>query len=232
LIIIVLTAFFYGVPIYYPQLNALQTIGVLIGVFGGIYIFFDAISTLIQPLRSEAHAFKKIAKAIEILERSKEPIAYKEAYHCIKKAYSILDDIELSELEWYEEVNQTFEQLLKNIRVLVLPAVNSHEITIRQLEEIAFAILSLNSKEVRKVNKKLESTYRKTLTVAIPLRERLSTNKNIKHIIFTSIFGIGCGVFYYFATINLGVSKDTALMVSVPAFIGLLAIYFRKPSKE
>lgn len=163
LIFSILVAFFSLVPYFYSQLTSFWTLDALIIVFGGIYVVFEAIPTLYDPLIPEYNAFKKIARAIQTLEKSNEPIAYEEAYRCLKHTNKILKAIELDNLEWYEEINQTLKRFLDNLELIVLPAISNSIIKTEHLEEIALAVFSINSEKIKAVNKTLESesSYKK-----------------------------------------------------------------------
>lgn len=178
-IIVTLAVAFYLIPYFYPQLQALFGIEVLIVLFGGMYVVFGAIPTLYQPLKQEFYAFQKIARAIELLEKSNEPIAYEEAYRCVNKAFKILKGIELKkDINLYEKINQTFEHFLENLQLIVLPAIANSNVKKEHLEEIALALNSINSSEIEVMNKTLESepSYKK----AKPPPRRMET--------FTRIF--------------------------------------------
>jgi hypothetical protein len=58
-------------------------------------------------------------------------------------------------------VNRTFEQLLENLQLIVLPAIKDCLMKKKHLEKIALAIISMSQKKVKEVNKKLESKYDK-----------------------------------------------------------------------
>lgn len=162
LIVFSLIAVFFFIPYFYPQLSQLFVIDALIGLFGGMYVFLNAIPKLYQPLRKEHQAFIKIAKAIEILEKSNEPIAYEEAYRYVKEAYGILRGVELTKyVEWYREVNETFRQFLDNLKFVVLPAISKSNIKKEDLEAVALAVYETNPSEIKAVNHKLEKSYRK-----------------------------------------------------------------------
>jgi hypothetical protein len=95
LIIIFLAVIFYLIPYFNPQLNGLYILCFLLILFGGFYMVFIGFPSLIFPLKSTSRAFKKIVNAIEILENSKNRIAYKEAFNCLNRAYKILDDCKI-----------------------------------------------------------------------------------------------------------------------------------------
>jgi len=164
LIIIVLAAVFYLIPHFYSQLSQLLALDALIILFGGMYIVMDGIPTLGRPLREEYRAFQKVVDAIQILEKSNEPIAYEEAYRCLRHAYKILD-VKMSELGefplWYNKMKEILEQYHENLELIVLPAIFDSNIEIEHLEEIALAVQSPDLQKMKAINKTLESSYRK-----------------------------------------------------------------------
>lgn len=163
LIVVGLVTVLILIGYFYPQFSALFVLGFIIGLFGGFYIVFQAIPTLYKPLRPEQYAFQKIVKAVKVLEMSNEPVAFEEVYGCVKNAHGILADVNLEEdVEWYKEVNETFQRLLENLQLIVLPAIHDSKIKKEHLEEIALAIASMNQAKVREVNEMLESSYEKT----------------------------------------------------------------------
>ena len=193
-IVLGIIAVFY-ILYYYSQLTAIFVINVLIILFGGIYIVFYAIPTLYNPLTPEENAFKKIVRAIEILEKSKESIAYKEAHRCLNKAYKILKNIELNDIEWYDETNQILERFFNNLKLIVLPAVVDSYIQMGHLEEIALAVYEADPDKIKAVNERLElePNYKKSI-----VREREITTfmRKVKEsmigkVLFSLAFGYG-----------------------------------------
>lgn len=164
LIIVIFAIFSYLVPYFYPQFSGLFIIDIFIIIFGGVYII-NAIQVLYQPFifKPEFHAFQEIARAIKILEESSEPIAYEEAYRCLNKAYKTLKKINLDYLEWYEKINQALNRFLENLQLIVLPAIANSNIKTEHLEEIALAVLSVDSSKTEAINTTLESepSYKK-----------------------------------------------------------------------
>lgn len=161
LIVCLIIVFFYAVPYFYPQFSVLLPIGVLAFFFGGMFIIFVASPTLYKPLKEEFQAFQKIAKAIEILEKSNEPIACEEAYRSLKRANKILKGIKLDSLVWYSETNETVKGFLENLELIVLPETITSTIVTEHLEDIALAVVSANPLKIEEVNKTLESNYKK-----------------------------------------------------------------------
>lgn len=157
LIIVALAVVFYLISYFEPQLSGFFVLFLVTTALGGFYIFVDAIPSLIQPLPPISQAFKKIVSAIDWLENSKIDLAYKEAYSCLKQAHKILSDIELDELEWYEDVNQTVEQFIENLQLVVLPATEKSKIRKEDLEEIAVALSSMDVSKLAQMNKSLET---------------------------------------------------------------------------
>lgn len=151
-IIFTLVAYFY---------TLVFIITVLIDFFA-LLVLLASISTWYKPLEPEQYAFRKIMEAIDSLDASSEQ-ASEEAYSNIKGAYKILNKRPLNKtIGWYERANMTFERLVKNLQLIVLPAVNDSEIKKEHLKEIALAINSMNLGKVREVNEMLESNYDKT----------------------------------------------------------------------
>lgn len=163
LVVVILAIVFYLIPYFYPQLILFLVVDIGIIIFGGIYIG-GTIQVLYQPLKLEFHAFQKFAQAIQTLEKSNEPIAYEEAYRFLKHAHKILNKIELGNLEWYNEINETLDQFRENLQLIVLPAVANSNIKKEHLEEIALAVYSTNLPQIEAVNKTLESepSYKKS----------------------------------------------------------------------
>jgi hypothetical protein len=164
LIIVAFAVLFYLVPYAYPQYSALFVIFALLALFGGIYIVWDAIPAIYQPLKPEFYAFKEIARTVQILEKSNEPIAYEEAYRCLRHAHRILENIDLDDLGWYDETNETVKRFLENLQSIVLPAITNNNIRKEHLREIAIALYSMDPSRIAKVNKTLETetTYKKS----------------------------------------------------------------------
>lgn len=163
LTIVILAIVFYLIPYFFPQLSQIFALFVVTAVLGGMYILFQAIPSLYQPFRSELYAFKKIVRAIETLEKSSEPIAYEEAHRFLKHALKILKEIELDNLDWYDEINQTLNRFLENLQLILLPAIAKSNIKKEHSEEIALALYSENPSKIQAVNKTLESepSYKK-----------------------------------------------------------------------
>lgn len=192
LYIVILAIIFFLVPSYYPPLSSLLGIGLLIIFLGGGYILL-VIPDLYQPLRREFYAFKKIVRAIEILNKSKETIAYEEAYQCLRHAHKILKKIDLDNLGWYTKINQTLIRFLENLQLIVLPAIANHSIKKEQLEEIAVALLSIDTSNIEAVNKMLETepSYKKTKP-SPPMTEVL-TKKLRESIVGKLLFSLALG---------------------------------------
>jgi hypothetical protein len=162
LVIVAVAVLLYLVQYAYPQFSALLGIVALIALFGGIYIVFDAIPSIYQPLKLESHAFKEIAQSIEILEKSNETIAYKEACRHLKKAIRIVREIELSDLAWYKQVNVILEEFLsllerfiEEMEKSIVDIIGEMEIPIAEkerLEDIALAIYSRDPMKIDAIN--------------------------------------------------------------------------------
>lgn len=157
----ILVAFCFLVPYFYPKLSALETLGIFILLFGGLYVLNEVIPTLHKPLAIEDNTFKKIANIIQILEKSNEPIAYRESYRRFKDAHKTFTEEKLSRIKWYRETNEVLDQFRENLELIVLPAISDSSIKIEHLEEIALAIYHENPEGIKAINKTLESSYKK-----------------------------------------------------------------------
>lgn len=157
LVIVAVAVLLYLIQFVYPQYSALLVIDALLVLFGGFYTIIDAIPSIYQPLKPEFHAFKEIARAIRLIYQSSDPIAYKEAYRCLRHAHEILTNISLDHLEWYNETNETLERFLENLQSIVLPAITNSNIKKEHLEEIAIALYSIDPSKITEVNKTLEA---------------------------------------------------------------------------
>jgi len=164
LAIVAVAVLLYLIQFVYPQYSALLVIDALLVLFGGFYTVIDAIPSIYQPLKPEFHAFKEIARAIRLIYQSSDPIAYKEAYRCLRHAHEILTNISLDHLEWYNETNETLKRFLENLQSIVLPAITNSNIKKEHLEEIAIALYSIDPSKIAEVNKALEAetSYQKS----------------------------------------------------------------------
>jgi len=206
LIIVILDIVLFLVPYYYPQFGFIWVIFVIVFLFGGIYML-DLVDELYQPLKQEFRAFTKIVRAIEILEKSKEPIAYEEAYRCLKKAYEILD-FEITGLsEWYTKINETLERLRENLQLIVLPATANSKINVGHLEEFALALVSMDSKKIEAVNEILElaPNYEKIKPPPRKMEQFVKTfrESKVRNILYSLVFGYGfilivCLIYVFF----------------------------------
>ena len=86
---------FFVIPYYIEPFRILYVLDMVVILVGGFYVFYSQLPNLVQPLRREYYAFRKVVKAIDFLEKLKEPIAYEEAYHEVEGAYSVLNEISL-----------------------------------------------------------------------------------------------------------------------------------------
>lgn len=244
LIVVILATTFFLIPYFYPQFSVFYVVFVLIMIFGGIVVM-DSIGTLYQPLKTESYAFKKIARAIQILEKSKKPITYEEAYRCLKHAHKILKNIELKDLEWYTKTNQTLKKFLKNLQLIVLPATRDSKIKTEHLEEIALAIHSLNPSQIETINETLEkeTAYKKDLVIAVDihpvtvkiLREAhhgmsafFGSHKILRFASIVSVLFLGCCAFYHVGVSYMDIQKEYVFTASVGAFLTLITLYSRK----
>jgi len=208
LVIAILATIFYLIPYFYPQLILLLVVEAFIGIIGGFYVGFYAISALYQPLSLRFHAFRRIARAIQTLEKSTEPIAYEEAYRCLKHGHKILTTMELGSLEWYSKINETLDRFLDNLESIVLPAVASSSIKIEHLEEIALALYGVNLSEIEEVNRVLESEASYKASKPPPRKTEIFARKLRESTIGKLLYSLGLGygfvlvlcVIYVFAT--------------------------------
>lgn len=228
--------FLLVIPYNYPQLSQLAVLGFIFAITTVFYGFFDAIPRLYQPLSPEFYAFKKIVNAIQTLEESSKPIAYKEAYRCLKNANEILKKMESVEPNWYSEVDGTLEHFYENLELRVLPATSNSRIKVSDLEEVALALYSTNTSKIKAINKTLESKYDKsepkpTITEKFFKKFRQHTSKITVHGLVIAAVIILCIAFYIMVVNNSWASKDVAFAGSIALFIGLLTIYFAKKPK-
>jgi len=163
----VLFAFIVYIMLYYFLIQYrdpyLITFGIVFFVLGGM-ILFNSIQGLLNPLTRESSAFKKIAEGIGILEKSDDPIAYEEAYRCLKKANQILENLEekaLSDFSWYEGINQELKRFVENSELIILPAAKNSSIRKDDLEDVAVAFLGKDLSGLNAVNDILEKAYQK-----------------------------------------------------------------------
>lgn len=235
-IIIGLAIIFFLIPYFYPQYTVVFAIDVLIILLGGFYLVLGGIPKLIEPLEPEYSAFRKIAQAIKVLEESKKDVAYEEAHRDVERAYETLNSISLSEdIAWYKATNDIFKKFLKDLELIVLPAIGGSIIKIEHLEEIALAIYSLDPAKLDAVNKKLESSYNIKILAHLGtrdlVRDFIRSHSTLKVILVGSSFIIGCFVFYFAVVSYSDIPKGYVLGASVALFIGLLGIYFRGKQK-
>ena len=194
LIIVILDVVLFLIPYYYPQFGFIWVIFFVVFLFGGIVVL-GSIFLLYQPLKQEFYAFQKIARAIEVLEKSKEPIAYEEALRCLKKANKILD-FKIERLPaWYAKINETLERFRENLQLIVLPATANFKINIGDLEEFALALVSMDTKKIEAVNEMLElaPNYEKIKPLPRKMEKLVKTfqESKIKNILYSLIFGYG-----------------------------------------
>lgn len=237
LVVLLAIAFFV---LYYFSLHyaILLAIDILIIIIGGVGIIFVGLPNLVYPLRKEYRAFQKIADAAQVLEKSKEPAAYREALRDVTSAYNILNSLELAKsVDWYKKTNEILDKLLKNLEKIVLPAVRESVIVTEHLEELALAVYSLDPAQIDAVNKTLESesTYNQfsvEVRFGTDVSVFMQTHNTLKNgLIFLSC-AVGCGIFYYLAVNYWGIQKEYSFPTSVALFIGLLTIYFTRPTRR
>ncbi len=240
IIVFFLVAVFSLLSYSYPQNGILIVIDILImviGVFIGIVVV--GLPILARPLRTEYRAFQRIAHAIQVLEKSQEPVAYREVLRDVTYAYNALSGISLTKgVGWYKETNEILDKFLGNLETIVLPAIQDSAIRIDHLEEIALAVYSLDTAKIDAVNKTLEaeSSYKdiKTLGhlgIRDQVRDFIRSHNTLKAILVGSSFIIGCFVFYFAVVSYSDIPKGYILGASVALFIGLLGIYFRGKQK-
>lgn len=247
-IIILLTVLFFLVPYYNPQFNLLYLVDFLFWILGILmYVILSGIPTLVQPLRVEYYAFQKIAEATQTLEKLNDPIAYEQAYRDVKTAYYALKGIGLkNDIAWYKQTNDTIKKFLKNLELIVLPAIKDSNLDsvmkVEHLRQIALAIYSLDPTKLDAVNGTLETepSYKKAV-IKIGERKgegigyralRLFRANDILRIgLVLSLSVVACIFFYYMLVNYVGIHKDYASGEAVALFIGLLTSYFLRPKK-
>jgi len=238
-IVVLLIILFFVLAHNYPQCGVFLVIDLLIILIGGVIgIGLFGLSSLVYPLRKEYRAFQKIADAAQILKKSADPTTYREALRDVTSAHNILYDMESAKgIEWYKETNEILDKFLKNLEKIVLPAIRDSVIIPEHLEEIALAVYSLDPKQIDVVNKTLESeSSYNLLSVKVSLGASISgfmqTHNTLKNgLIFLSC-AVGCGIFYYLAINYWGIPKEYSFSTSVGLFIGLLGIYFMRPTRR
>lgn len=246
IIIIIGFAVSFFIAYYFnQQYSLLAFVDVMIILLGGIYIVLSGIPKLIQPLAPEYYAVKNIADAIHVLEKLKEDIAYEKAYRKVETAYSTLKDVDLTDgIAWYETTNETFREFLKNLKLIVLPAIKDSNVDsimkIEHLKHIALAIYSLDPAKLDAINKTLETepsypkrTVLATMGILQIASEFFRTHNILRHsVVILSLF-VGCVFFYYMVVNYLDVPSGYALTASVAAFLGLLAMCERgRPAQK
>jgi len=155
--------FFYVIPYFYLNPSLILGIGTLLLFPSGI-ILAVCLTLLYSPLPARFRAFQEIAKAIEVLEKSSESIAYEEAYRHLKKALHELRTISLETRGWYSENNKVIKHFRENLELIVLSELSTSNMKKEHLEEIALAVISGNTLKMQLVNKTLESeeSYKKS----------------------------------------------------------------------
>lgn len=121
------------------------------------FLFMSYVYYYVRPYNAEEKAFMTIANAAEMLAKSKQPMAYNEAYQCLEQAYQTLNKINLSELVWYSRTNSAFKRFLENLELTILPATTKAIVKVQHLEEIALAVYSQDPSKIEAVNEILES---------------------------------------------------------------------------
>lgn len=217
----------------YSGYSLFSLFAILIGLLGGIYIVLGAIPTIYQPLSHEDLAFKRIAKATELIRKCKGSIlALTEASKYVRSAYETLEDVSLYDLEWYEDINIVFKQFINNLKLLV-PMIIKGEIGSEDLEKIALALSSRNSSKLEAAFSKVHLSEMLTIDGEPNFRiEQLANFLKANRILADALFVIvvisGCFVFYYLVTVYMDIMKEYVFGSSVAIFIGLLTIYYTK----
>jgi len=117
-----------------------------------VYIYY-----YVRPYSVEENAFRSIVNAMGMLTKSKQPMAYDEAYRYLEQAYQTLKKIRLSELGWYGKTNTAFKRFLENLELVILPATTKATIKAQHLEEIALAVYSQDPSKIEALNEILEN---------------------------------------------------------------------------
>jgi len=254
LIIVVLTGFVTYGAYYSPKKYylAFSIPAAFLWVFGiGMFVLFVCIPTLIQPLKAEKLAFKKIAEAAQTLEKLGDASALPQASRDVKSAYNVLSVVSQSSNLWYKQVNDIINRFLQTFRQVILPAIEDpnidYNMKIAHLQHIALAIYSFDPAKLVEANRIIdtEPSYGKFRTVVSKIGIRyqilqffssLDALKQYVAIPYVAIpsFLVGSIIFYEIV-IYFSFERDTALDVSVAVFLGLLAIWVggrKKPKKE
>jgi hypothetical protein len=242
IIIVVLLAVVFSLLSYsYPQYGIFIVIDMVILILGVVIgVVVIGLPILARPLRTEYRAFQRIARAIQVLEKSQEPVAYRKVLRDVTCAYNALSGISLTKgVEWHKKTNETLHKFLENLEMIVLPAIRDSVIRIDHLEEIALAVYSLDPAKIDAVNKTLEaeSSYKKsTVDIDKKISHRVfdifRIHTTLKYgLVFCSLI-IVCGIFYYMVVTYLDIQKEYVFGASVAAFIGLLTMYFRGKQKS
>jgi hypothetical protein len=146
---------------FVPALFLLVLVEALLIFLGGIAAVIDWIPSILRPLEPEFRAFKSITRAVDLLKKSDDDLAYKEAYRHVKHAYGILKSMALYEKGWYKEINRIVDQFVENFQLYILPAIADSTIMAKDLEDIAMAIYSLKPSKIATANEMIEKTYEK-----------------------------------------------------------------------
>jgi hypothetical protein len=156
-IIVGLSVLFFIIPYFSPPANGLYVIDVFVVLFGGMYVLLGALPSVYQPLSKEKQAFVQIFKAIDVLNKSKEPIAYEAALKYLEKADMILDSQLTVPFKWYEKINQSLFEFRGNLKYVLLPSTQGFKIKTEHLEEIALALVRESPEEIAAINQKIRN---------------------------------------------------------------------------
>jgi hypothetical protein len=218
------------VPETAPVMNFLALVVLVLGLFFAIGLYI-----CINPYSREEIAFKKIADAISILEKSKEQMAYDEAYLCLKKALRVLKKTTLDRLGWYNGTTKTLEEFFENFELIVLPMTSKAKIKEEHLEKIGLAVYSQKPSAIEEVNKELEMepSYKKEER---PLKKRENpfaafTESKIGRVVVSLSLGYGlifviCVVFVLVTDQNLLVFAREHPEIIVLGGLGATGITF------
>lgn len=187
--------FLFVIPSFNTGLAYFYIFGLVVAMIGIVYVL-DTIDLLIEPLTFEEQAFKKIARAIELLEKSDENIVHEEAYRCVKVAYRKLNKVKLRQSGWYSFPNKVFNELLDNINSIILPAIAEGVMQIIDLENLALTIYENNPEQLNELNTKikLEPRYQELKSHDKGKKSFMNTFQENKYVKILGSLVIGYGL--------------------------------------
>jgi hypothetical protein len=221
--------------IFTPETAPVMVLLGMIPIFILGFYFAVGLYEYINPYSREEIAFKKIADAISILEKSKDPMAYDEAYLCLKKGLRVLKGTPLSRLRWYNGTTKTLEEFFDNFELIVLPMTSKAKIKEEHLEKMSLAVYSQKPSAIEEVNKELEMepSYKKEER---PLKRRENpfgafTESKIGRVVVSLSLGYGlifviCVVFVLATDQNLLVFAKEHPEIIVLGGLGATGITF------